>query len=263
MLAFGPEAVIKQLSMNQLKTAEMGSAIQKNFLQIWKIFIGACLIAISVLATGGDLALARRSPQETFQNDGVVSLLQAAKNNDAKEARRLIGEGVDVNTMGKDGATPLIWMLSLQDLSAMRFLLELGADPNQFMVNGVGSPLWLAAAGGKMETLRLLLDYKADPNLAFGTKTPLVMAVIGSHLDCAELLLLHGADINRAVPISALEGAMSTAQFDNALWVLNHGYTLDLPMARRMLEMKRPRPGQEELQIEALAIVDRLLAEKK
>jgi len=52
---------------------------------------------------------------------------------------------------------------------------------------------------------------------------------------------------------------MVTARFDDAVWVLKHGYTHDLPMARRMLENSEPRFGQEKYKKEALEIVDRLL----
>jgi len=214
-----------------------------------------------MLTACGELVVAGRPAQEAFNDEGVVSLLHAAKNNDFKEAQRLIDSGVNVNAIGKDGATPLIWMQGMQNLAGMKVLLELGADPNQYATRDVGYPLWLAAAGGNLDALRLLLDHGANPNLRHGTKTPLVMAIIDSHLDCAELLLQRGADINLAAPISALEGAMSTAQFDNALWVLEHGYTHDLPMARRMLEMRTPRAGQEASKVKALEIVDRRLAQ--
>lgn len=45
--------------------------------------------------------------------------------------------------------------------------------------------------------------------------------------------------------------------------MLNHGYTHDLPMARRLLEMDTPRPGQEELKVKALSLVDRLIIEQQ
>ncbi len=87
-----------------------------------------------------------------------------------------------------------------------------------------------------------------------------MMAIKGSHLDCAELLLKHGVDINYANgPLTALSAAMLHVQFNDALWVLNHGYNHDLSMARSMLAVETPRPGQEELKIKALEIVDSLL----
>lgn len=235
----------------------------KNKYRLRKNLVGVCLIAASMLASGNGLTLAGRSAQEAFQNDGVVSLLRAVSKKDAKEAKHLIDSGVNINTVGKDGTTPLIWMLGQQDLAAMKLLLELGADPNQYVIGGVSPPIKLAAGGGKLEALRLLLDRGGDPNLLYGTETPLMMAIKGSHLDCAELLLERGADINYSNgPLTALSAAMLHVQFNDAIWVLNHGYIHDLPMARRMLTVETPRPGQEELKVQALEIVDRLLAQK-
>ncbi len=214
----------------------------------------------SLLSCASNLSFAGRSVQEAFNHDdGVVNLLKAVDKHDANEARRLVKSGVKVNMLGKDGATPLIWMLGKQDLKAVKLLLELGANPNQYQPDGVGPPVWLSAAGGRKEALKLLLEYGGDPNLVYGVDSPLMMAISGSHLDCAELLLQRGANINYADEgVSALDMAIVHVQFGDVLWLLNHGYTHDLMMARRMIVRKIPRPGQEALKAEVLEIIDRL-----
>ena len=229
-----------------------------------RFILSSCLLLMLTAASADELRLAGRSVQEAFSDDGVVKLLRAAAKQNIKEAKHLLDSGVDINALGKDGATPLVWMLGLKNLGGVKLLLDLGANPNQFVVDGVGPPVWLSAGGGQKEALQLLLDHGGDPNLSYGTRSPLMMAINGSHLDCAELLLQHGADINYSNgPLSALSSATFHVQFGDALWVLNHGYTHDLPMAKRMLEIKNPRPGQEEFKTKALEIVDRLLAEQQ
>jgi ankyrin repeat protein len=238
--------------------------IAGNLPPLREMVMGVFLMGASMLASSNGLIVGGRSAHEAFQNDGVVSLLEAMNNKDSREARRLMDSGVNINAVGKGGATPLLWMLGLHDIEAMRLLLELGANPNQYVVDGVGPPVWLAAGGGKRDALKLLLDHGGDANLPYGTRSPLMMAIGGSHLDCAELLLQHGADINYAHGSrSALSESMLHVQFADAVWVLNHGYTHDLPMARRMLAMEDPRPGQAELKAKALETVDRLLAQQK
>jgi ankyrin repeat protein len=235
-----------------------------NARELRNAMMGVFLMVTSMLASGDELTLAGRSAQEAFHDDGVVNLLRATRKNDAIATRRIVESGVNVNAVGKDGATPLIWMLGQQNLAGMKLLLDLGADPDQYVVGGVGPPVWLAAGGGKLEALRLLLESKANPNLAYGNESPLMMAISDAHMDCAELLLRYGADINYAGSlISALNAAMLHVRFDDAIWVLNHGYTHDLPMARRLLAATSPRPGQEALKAEALDIVDRMLAQKQ
>lgn len=207
--------------------------------------------------------VAGRSPTEAFPDRKVVDLIAAASRHNADEARRLVDSGANVNTIGKDSATPLVWMLASRDLAGMKLLLDLGADPNLFEPDGVGPPLRLAAGGGHRDALELLLSYGADPNLIYGTSTPVMMAISGSHLDCAEILLAHGADINLA-PFgpSALSAAMLHVQFGDAVWVLEHGYKHDLPMAKRMLSIETPRAGQEAEKVKALAIVEAMLSER-
>ena len=230
----------------------------------WSVVLGIFLMVTSMFATGNELVFAGRTAQEAFRDDGVVNLLKAVIKSDAIEAKRLIDSGVNVNALGLDGVTPLIWMQGVNDLNAMKLLLELGADPNQFEVDGIGTPVWLAAGGGRKEVLSLLLNHGGNPNLPYGYKSPLMQAVSNLHIDCAELLLEHGADINyHEGSYSAMMAAMLHVRYDHALWALTHGYTYDLPMARRMLEIETPRPGQEELKIKALAEVDRLLAIKQ
>lgn len=232
-------------------------------LVICSLMLHAANATSGLISDNEELMFAGRSPQQAFKNDGVVKLLKAVSRHDTNEAKRLVGEGVNINGMGKDGATPLIWMLGQQDVEAVRILLELGADPNQYQPNGVGPPVWLLAGGGKKEALQLLLNFGGDPNLIFGTNSPLMMAINNSHMHCAELLLQSGADINYANgPLSALSAAIFSMHFDDVLWVLNHGYTHDLMMAKRMIVAEAPRPGQEQLKIKALEIVDRLIKEQ-
>jgi ankyrin repeat protein len=68
-------------------------------------------------------------------------------------------------------------------------------------VDGDGTPLIAAAGAGHAEIVNLLLDSKADPNLASeGDGSPLIAAAAKGHLEIVRLLLDRGADIDRVVP---------------------------------------------------------------
>lgn len=226
-------------------------------------------MSASIVAGADGLSIGGKSAQDAFKDEGVVKLMKAVIRQDATEAKRLIASGVNINAFGEGGVTPVIWMFGAHDLKAVKMLLDLGADPDKYEPGrpgevGFGPASWMAAAGGQKEALQLFLDHGSNSNLVFGNSSLLITAIEEEHLDCAELLLQRGADINWASgPINAFFVTMTHVQFGNALWVLNHGYTHDLPMARRMLIGEKPRPGQEAMKVQALEIVDRLLAARQ
>lgn len=223
-----------------------------------------CLLTALILLTG-----CATTVRGEFKDAQASKLLIAALDGDEAKAERLAKEGANVNAITDDGATPLIFAVNERNLDAANILLKLGANPNEFRISEVGEagdfdpPVWKSAWWGEKAMLNALLNHGGDPNQTFGTHSALMMAVAYSHLDCAELLLTKGADINLAMgPVTALTEAMTGDQFDNVIWVLDHGYTHDLPMARKLLEISNPRPEQAALRVQALAIVDRLISQQ-
>lgn len=240
--------------------------VRRNFLKsFWGIFV----MCASAVTHSDGLLIGHTSVQSVFADDGVVKLIKAAIRQDPDEAKRLLASGVDVNAVGLQGYTPLLWVSAAHDFKAMKLLLDLGANPDKATVfapgeRGMGPASWMAAGGGQLEMLRMFLDHGSNPNLVFGIKSLLVMAVQEEHMDCAELLLQRGADINYDQDgTNAFFEALTHVQFGNALWVLNHGFTHDLQTARRMANRKQPRSGQENLKIQVLEIIDQRLAEQK
>ena len=60
-----------------------------------------------------------------------------------------------------------------------------------------GTPLMSAAAEGELESMRLLLDYGADPNARNeNNELPLGYACSYGQWDAAKLLVERGADVN-------------------------------------------------------------------
>ncbi len=77
----------------------------------------------------------------------------------------------------------------------IEILLDAGGDINPFLDEDARTPLMAAAAGGKLDTIKFLLDQGAVVNQCNGNKqTALHIAVLEWKSDCVELLLEKGAD---------------------------------------------------------------------
>jgi ankyrin repeat protein len=75
--------------------------------------------------------------------------------------RQIIGAGADLDEFDDFRMTPLLWAIMRGDISAVKILLESGADPN-VRPNPDDSPLWSAEDDfGLVEIAALLWSYGA------------------------------------------------------------------------------------------------------
>ncbi|MBJ7224042.1 MULTISPECIES: ankyrin repeat domain-containing protein [unclassified Brenneria] len=152
----------------------------------------ACLPLLSACQAGG------RSMQasELFEPP-MVALLQSIRNGDEAAARQQLSQGLDLNIQGKEGITPLLWLVyETWDKKAVRLALKLGADPNYKdgsgdsivnRVSGVRDPDWL----------RIVLDAGGDPNSIGRLDQPAIFSAINEERWAdIKLLVERGADVN-------------------------------------------------------------------
>jgi uncharacterized protein len=217
---------------------------------------------------------------EKADADGVTPLLMAVLNGHTALAQDLITRGANVNVQDWYGQTPLWAAVDLRNLDVpgptrdngvdreaafalIKVLLDKRADPNartkeyppqRRWVTRLGSLSWVdftgqtpflrAALAGDVKTMRLLLEYHADPNInTFNGTTPL-MAAAGMNwtvsqtydegpqalLEAVKLAQSQGNDVNATndMGLQAIHGAANRGSNDIIQFLVEKGATLDV-----------------------------------
>lgn len=116
------------------------------------------------------------------------ALLWASLNGDVERVRRLIDDGVDLNTREDWVDSPLVLAVIGGHSEVTRLLLEEGAEGDIPNRNG-RTPLWLAARFGHTSVVKVLLEAGVN---AFSrdewSESPLFWAREGGHKDIVEIL---------------------------------------------------------------------------
>jgi ankyrin repeat protein len=160
-----------------------------------------------------------------FTDQQTVALIKAAEKNNLSKLKQLVQEGADPNAFGKDGMTPLLWLLGHKDKKAMKALLAVGANPN-LKLQGKESPMSLAAGAKDPEFIEILLEEGGDPNAKNRFDKPALFVAIGQRrIDIVKALLNHGADINgvdntKKTPVMY---AANLNQYKIVYYLLNQG----------------------------------------
>lgn len=209
--------------------------IQSRFKKAhWLIpmFAGLALILLILGACSNDMKINGMSIKEAFKDPKVGALAVAAARGDVAEMDRLVNEGANVNGLGEDHTTPLAMALATKNTAGIKRLLELGADPNNYVTRRSDQHtiylLMLIAMGGgdNYEILKLFLDHKGNPNTIGSEERSLLMACIDKPR-YVKLLIEHGADINYLTNsgFGLLMAAVLREQWETAKDLLTRGIT--------------------------------------
>ena len=130
----------------------------------------------------------------------ATRIMEALRNGDHQRFEKLLGDEPDVASLkGPGGSTPLMYAALYGDFDSVRLLLDSGADPNVRNDAGATALMW---AADDLEKARLLLDRGADANARSDDgRTPLIIAAgqFGSG-PLVKLLLDHSADPSSKSP---------------------------------------------------------------
>lgn len=180
--------------------------------------------------------------KDYFADQNVVALCHAIEGRDVAAVERLVSEGVDVNAMGKDNMTPLMWAFPGEDNPCFRRLLELGADPNVKVTSRLnthshiraGDSVTTLAANSAFTHFQDVMQHGGNPNQKSGREDPLLHVVIGGNggnrMERVELLIEAGANLDQydASGWTPAMNAVARGDFDVALRLLEAGARHDL-----------------------------------
>lgn len=175
-----------------------------------------------------DLLLSHGADAKVVNQGGetVLSrLIQFGNNRDFSRistlASKFIKSGADINSSLASGQPLLCSAAQQGNADMVKNLVSLGANVN---ITGKRCTPLIAAARWPAE-LKLLLDSKADPNLADESgNTPLVAAVDQRSIESAKLLLDAGAKVDPPplAPNGALHEAAKLGDLEMVTLLLNH-----------------------------------------
>ncbi len=66
----------------------------------------------------------RLLPERYFTDPAVIDLCTAIQNRQVASIAAMLDRGVDVNALGKDGMTPLLWAVLTSDVDIFRLLIQ-------------------------------------------------------------------------------------------------------------------------------------------
>ncbi|WJM85388.1 ankyrin repeat domain-containing protein [Dickeya chrysanthemi] len=190
----------------------------------WWHWLLACLPLLTACQAGG-----RSMQASEFFKPPMVNVLSSIQKGDEAAARQQLAQGVNLNVLGAEGITPLLWLMMQQDQAGARLALKLGADPN--FRTGTGTTAVNMAAGAKSpEWLKMMLDAGGDPNSMDANKSPVLFSAINeSRWENINLLVERGADLNledAQKRNSALYAAYIN-EYETVCWLIEHGAKVD------------------------------------
>lgn len=190
---------------------------------------------------------------QAFPDDRVAKMIRATVDEEFDEAEKQIKAGADVNFIGTDEISPLIWVMfearRSNDLDGLEYLLKAGANPNYRAKQMLHeSAMSIAAGGDHLRILELLLKNKGDPNLLGPGDDPILsIAVFERRRRNVEMLLKYGADINapKRDGENIASQAAGLAEFELVAFLLEQGLTYNLQDLAKDVEIRQVPPNSD------------------
>ncbi|MFT4557350.1 MAG: hypothetical protein ACI93T_001490 [Porticoccaceae bacterium] len=202
---------------------------------------GVCILTLAIVGCGRSKLVGYGwAADHFFNNAQVVQLCGAIEAGNTERIEELINDGVDIDAVGRENVTPLLWALMDSQFECFKLLLEHGANPNVELhshLNARGeirpgdSVMQLSAGLRDIRYLETLLDTQGDANLIAETSgNTVVHRVIASFARDKKarigLLVKHGCNLdvlNNSDFTPAIMAVRLGGQFGIAVTLLRAG----------------------------------------
>jgi ankyrin repeat protein len=170
--------------------------------------------ALIAAIVAGDLSRVQKLLEEGASPDsrngnGIPALALAAGMRNAAIVKALLSKGADVHATTNNAAAkmievPVVWQAAgWGSAETLRLILQAGANPNVHDGEGI-TPLMIAALLGNTETIPVLIEAKADLKARdLKEQTALMGAANSGHYEAARLLLDAGAEVDALGELNA------------------------------------------------------------
>jgi uncharacterized protein len=165
--------------------------------------------------------LSRGMDPKSVDNEGTPAAMVAAREKSYEALGALLADPrIDLNQLGPKDENLLMYLAMNGASAQVENLIKRGAE-----VNKTGwTALHYAAAGGHVETIRLLLDAHAYIDAESENRTtPLMMAARMQHVAAAQFLVNEGADptVRNQAGLSAADYFIRRGEPERAQWMVD------------------------------------------
>ncbi|MBM7587410.1 ankyrin repeat protein [Bacillus pakistanensis] len=129
----------------------------------WLIVVG-CIFILQGCVSDKDGDLNKQEKEIKVELDMNEQLIQAAGQKETDTIKRLIEEGVDINTQDSKGRTATMIATYNNDVETAKILIDAGADVN-IQDDMENNPFLYAGAEGYIDILKLTIEAGADPSI--------------------------------------------------------------------------------------------------
>lgn len=208
----------------------------------------------AVLAIFSSTSFSMADDMGQIFSDRYLDVAQALQAHDFGRVRQL-AQGLPLDVPGNKQTTLLWFVTANKNFPAVSVLIALGSQPDEQVIQGLGSPLNAAFESRELQLLTAMLDGGLSPNHTHPRENLMLQRAVTSGTPAhVQLLLDRGADVNQRDGIggTALTEAISTARPDVALYLVERGADVNLPMTNGVTPawgvqraLARQPPGSE------------------